>query len=155
MKLLQEWKHKWDIEEGGGKHSGLLISQARKGSSWYRSRTKLNSSGAFLSNWKGLWESYFSQKCLPISFPQLAPLPHRHSAFRGWYPDCVYKGNNVFLLNRIPKKMSQVTHSAVQAHSYLSVHWWGLRHLRTLSRKKWRLDWLLPSQNIGFKCYFF
>lgn len=45
-----------------------------------------------------------------------------HTLESCWCPDCVYKGSNVFLLNRTPEKFSQVTHSAVQAYSHLSMH---------------------------------
>lgn len=77
--LLHKWKTGMGCREE--RYFVLLISQARKGRSWYGSRTKQNCSGAPWSNSKCLWESCFS-KALPISFPHLAPPPHRRSFFR-------------------------------------------------------------------------
>lgn len=145
MILLHEWKLEWDVEEGGGKHFVLLISQARKGSSWYWSRTKLNSSGAFWSNSEGLWESYFSKVSSHLISSVGTSAPQAFLLQRAADTQIVSTKETMFsfLIESQRKCLKLPTLLFKLAVTFLYPEW-GLGHLTTLSRKKKKFWLVVP-----------
>lgn len=91
------------------KYFVLLISQRRKGSNWYWSRTKENRSGAFWNKSKCLWESYFSQVSFHLISSPGTSAPQAFLLQRAVMPRLCLQRKQCCLSCRVLAKISQVS----------------------------------------------